>query len=284
MFYNANSKGWIILETKEWLQAELKTIEEWEQDQKGLWFWEKIGRLPFKLLDKLTPAFIQKKIGVLLDEIGQYVQTGGQYLTKEHTILKKLQHYSKNDTLTVDEIASLPLSTMDAVSKELKTNRSQFATIQGATTGIGGIFTLAVDIPVILGLSLKTLQDIAIAYGYDPNEREERIFIIKCLQFSSADVVGKEAILNELANFYKNEQSKSEVISQLQGWREVVYTYRDQFGWKKLLQMVPIAGMVFGALTNRSMINDLAETGMMLYRKRRILERLEDNKEVIENE
>lgn len=284
MLYNANSKGWIILETKEWLQAELKTIEEWEQDQKGLWFWEKIGRLPFKLLDKLTPAFIQKKIGVLLDEIGQYVQTGGQYLTKEHTILKKLQHYSKNDSLTVDEIASLPLSTMDAVSKDLKTNRSQFATIQGATTGIGGIFTLAVDIPVILGLSLKTLQDIAIAYGYDPNEREERIFIIKCLQFSSADVVGKEAILNELANFYKNEQSKSEVISQLQGWREVVYTYRDQFGWKKLLQMVPIAGMVFGALTNRSMINDLAETGMMLYRKRRILERLEGNKEVIEAE
>ncbi len=284
MFYNFNSKGWIIVETKEWLQAELKTIEEWEQDQKGLWFWEKIGRLPFKLLDKLTPAFIQKKIGVLLDEIGQYVQTGGQYLTKEHTILKKLQHYSKNDSLTVDEIASLPLSTMDAVSKDLKTNRSQFATIQGATTGFGGIFTLAVDIPVILGLSLKTLQDIAIAYGYDPNEREERIFIIKCLQFSSADVVGKEAILNELANFYKNEQSKSEVISQLQGWREVVYTYRDQFGWKKLLQMVPIAGMVFGALTNRSMINDLAETGMMLYRKRRILERLEDNKEVIETE
>jgi len=284
MFYNVNSKGWIILETKEWLQAELKTIEEWEQDQKGLWFWEKIGRLPFKLLDKLTPAFIQKKIGVLLDEIGQYVQTGGQYLTKEQTILKKLQHYSKNDSLTVDEIASLPLSTMDAVSKDLKTNRSHFATIQGATTGIGGIFTLAVDIPVILGLSLKTLQDIAIAYGYDPNEREERIFIIKCLQFSSADVVGKEAILNELANFYKNEQSKSEVISQLQGWREVVYTYRDQFGWKKLLQMVPIAGMVFGALTNRSMINDLAETGMMLYRKRRILERLEGNREVIEAE
>jgi hypothetical protein len=39
--------------------------------------------------------------------------------------------------------------------------------------------------------------------------------------------------------------------------------------------MVPIAGIIFGAFTNRSMINDLAETGMMLYQKRRILERLE---------
>jgi hypothetical protein len=266
------------VETKDWLKTELQAIEKWEKDQKGLWFWEKIGRIPFKLLDKVTPAFVQKKIGVLLDELGSFVQTGGQYLTQEKAILEKLRKYSKKDTLTVTDVSSLPLSTMDAVSHELKTNRSKLATIQGATTGIGGIFTLAVDIPVLLGLSLKTIQEIAIAYGYDPKNRAERIFIVKCLQFSSADVVGKQAILNDLSMFYKRDQVPSkEMISQLQGWREVVYTYRDQFGWKKLLQMVPIAGMVFGALTNRSMIHDLAETAMMLYRKRRILERLEDD-------
>lgn len=267
------------METKDWLQAELHAIEKWEQDQKGLWFWEKIGRIPFKLLDKVTPAFIQKKIGVLLDELGSFVQTGGQYLTQEKAILAKLRKHSQNEDMMISDIPSLPLSTMDAVSEELKTNRSNLATVQGATTGIGGIFTLAVDIPVLLGLSLKTLQEISIAYGYDPKNRDERIFIVKCLQFASADVVGKQAILNELSTFYMRDKASSkEMISQLQGWREVVYTYRDQFGWKKLLQMVPIAGMVFGALTNRSMIHDLAEAGMMLYRKRRIIERLEEGK------
>ena len=264
------------METNDWLQKELQSIEKWEKDQKGLWFWERIGRLPFKLLDKITPAFIQKKIGLLLDELGAFVQTGGQYLTQENLILAKLRKHSQNEDMIMSDVSSLPLVTMDAVGEELKTNRSKLATIQGATTGIGGIFTLAVDIPVLLGLSLKTLQEISIAYGYDPKDRDERIFIVKCLQFSSADVVGKQAILNELSTFYKRENAtNNEMISQLQGWREVVYTYRDQFGWKKLLQMVPIAGMVFGALTNRSMIHDLAETGMMLYRKRRILERLE---------
>jgi EcsC protein family len=266
------------VETREWLQTELQAIEKWEQDQKGLWFWEKIGRLPFKLLDKVTPAFIQKKIGVLLDELGTFVQTGGQYLTQEKAILSKLRKHSQDDTISLSTIPTLPLATMDAVSEELKTNRSKLATVQGATTGIGGIFTLAIDIPVLLGLSLKTLQEIAIAYGYDPQNREERVFIVKCLQFSSADIVGKQAILNELSTFYKRDQaSNKEMISQLQGWREVVFTYRDQFGWKKLLQMVPIAGMVFGAITNRSTIHDLAEAGMMLYRKRRILERLENS-------
>lgn len=268
------------METNDWLRTELHAIEKWEQDQRGLWFWEKIGRLPFKLLDKVTPAFIQKKIGVLLDELGSFVQTGGQYLTQEKAILTKLRKHSQNDNITICDVSSLPISTMDAVGHELKKNRSQLATIQGATTGIGGIFTLAVDIPVLLGLSLKTLQEIAIVYGYDPKNRDERIFIVKCLQFASADVVGKQAILNELSTFYKRDKVKNnEMISQLQGWREVVYTYRDQFGWKKLLQMVPIAGMVFGALTNRSMIHDLAESGMMLYRKRRILDRLEESAE-----
>lgn len=44
---------------------------------------------------------------------------------------------------------------------------------------------------------------------------------------------------------------------------------------KRIQGVAGAAGMVFGAITNRSMIHDLAEAGMMLYRKRRILEKLE---------
>ena len=71
-----------------------------------------------------------------------------------------------------------------------------------------------------------------------------------------------------------DESSKREVLSELQGWREVVFSYRDQLGWKKLFQMIPIAGLVFGAFINRSAVNDIAEAGKMLYRKRRLVERL----------
>lgn len=265
-------------ETKEELEKELTIIEKWEKDQKGLWFWERIGRIPFKLLDKLTPDFIQKKLGVMLDEIGSYIQNGGKYLTKEAHILCQLQ--AKNPELNItalEDVSSLPLHIMDSVSQDIKTSGSKLATVQGATTGIGGIFTLAIDIPLLLGMSIKTLQDIAITYGFNPRDRQERIFIVKCLQFTTSDVVGKKALLNELSKMNQTDsQSKREIASELQGWREVVYTYRDQFGWKKLLQMVPVAGIIFGALTNRSMIADIADTGIMLYKKRRILERIQE--------
>ncbi|MEH7419109.1 EcsC family protein [Neobacillus drentensis] len=263
------------METRDELMNELSVIEKWEKDQNDLWIWERLGRLPFKLLDKITPKFIHNKVGSLLEEIGSYVQTGGSYLIKKETIFGKIEKELGKPINNAADIREIPLTTMHKLSMELTEQRKKFVTIQGASTGIGGIFTLAIDIPALMAISLKTLQEIALIHGYDPSEQSERIFIVKCLQFSSADIVGKRAILNELSQYGRAESRSDEMVSQLQGWREVVYTYRDQFGWKKLFQMVPIAGMIFGAFTNRSMINDLAETGMMLYRKRRILERLE---------
>lgn len=162
---------------------------------------------------------------------------------------------------------------MDEVANEIRNSRTNMATIQGATTGVGGLFTLAIDIPILLGLSLKVLQEISLCYGYDPKNKSERIFIVKCLQFTSSDIVGKKAILEDLSTFNQDKQN-NRMISQLQGWREVVTTFRDNFGWKKLFQMIPIAGIIFGAFINRSSIGDVAETGIMLYRKRRIIERI----------
>lgn len=257
------------MDSADFLKSELRKIEKWEKDQKGLWFWEKIGRLPFVLLDKLTPKSIQEKLGTAIDELGGYIQTGGQYLINEDGILKKFD----DEVVSFNQVQAVPISKMDAVAEQIRNSRTNMATVQGATTGIGGIFTLAIDIPLLIGMSLKVLQEVALCYGYDPREKSERIFIVKCLQFASSDIVGKKAILDDLAAFEEKKQN-AQIFSQLQGWREVVMTYRDNFGWKKLFQMIPIAGIIFGAFVNKSLIGDVAETGIMLYRKRRILDRM----------
>ncbi|MDP5272596.1 EcsC family protein [Chengkuizengella axinellae] len=263
------------LETTEQLELMLKEIESWEKEQDDLWFWEKIGRIPFLILDKITPKFIHKKINLILEELGSYIDNGGKYLTSQKQVLKRFSKY--NIDIDVNEMnethSTIPIEIMDRVSQEIRKSHKDIATLQGATTGFGGFITLAIDIPAILGLSLKTLQDIAISYGYDPRNKEERIFIIKCLQFASSDIVGKKAILNDLKNFNSRDKEK-EALSQIQGWREVILVYKDNFGWKKLFQMIPIAGMVFGAFINKQSIEDVAEAGIMLYKKRRIIERL----------
>jgi len=263
------------MENQEQLLSYLQEIEAWEKDQRGLWFWERLGRIPFKILDKMTPSFIQQKLALLVDELGSYIQSGGKYLINEQAMIQKIRKTSSDQNIfTISDIGNIPLEEMIALSDQLQKERVKLATVQGASTGFGGIFTLAIDIPFILGMALKTLQEIAIIHGYDPNDKMERIFIVKCLQFTSADIVGKEAILEELSSMHNSNNVSEKMISQLQGWQEVFFTYRDQMGWKKLFQMVPIAGMIFGAYANKGMMQDVAETGIMLYRKRRIYEKL----------
>lgn len=262
------------IETADYYRSELRLIEKWEQEQKDLFFWEKLGRLPFALLDRITPKFIHEKISTALDELGSYVQSGGRYLiSKEQMYRKFFPNEELDEPLSLERIGKLPLASMDGIAANIIESSSKTATIQGASTGIGGIFTLAIDIPLLLGISLKALQEIAISYGYDPTEQSERIFIVKCLQFASSDIVGKKAILDDLVAFHSDVKS-GQVMSQLQGWREVMLTYRDNFGWKKMFQMIPIAGILFGAYLNRSTLQAVTESGKMMYRKRRILEKL----------
>ena len=262
------------METTAQLEHYLQQIEAWEKDQKGLWFWEKLGRLPFRFLDKVTPRFLQEKLSQIVAELGKYVQTGGQYLVSEKSVLLKVRQATGAPIEKPEDVAHLPIATMTVLTEDLVKSRIKFATVQGASTGFGGLFTLAIDIPAVLGTALKTLQEIAILHGYDPKDEKERIFIVKCLQFASSDIIGKEAILNEISLMHADNLTSQEMISQLKGWHELFMTYRDQYGWKKLFQMVPVAGMIFGAYANKSMIKDVAEVGTMLYRKRRIYERM----------
>ncbi|MFX3624964.1 MAG: EcsC family protein [Ectobacillus sp.] len=257
------------METKQILLEEMQAIQTWEKEQKDLWFWEKLGKIPFAILDKLTPSFLHNKVNSVLEELIHYINTGNKYLINKDATLKKFGALS-----SIEEIRHLPLNEMDQIAKGIIASRKKIATAQGATTGIGGIFTLAIDIPAVLGMSLNVLQEMALCYGYNPEDEKERLFIVKCLQFSSSDLVGKQTILSELQDF-DNRSGKKDSISQIASWREVITVYRDNYGWKKLFQIVPIAGILFGAYLNRKTVEEIAETGMMLYKKRRILERLE---------
>lgn len=93
------------MENREQLEQHLQEIKVWEKDQKDLWFWEKLGRIPFKLLDKMTPVFIQNKIALLVDELGNYIQSGGKYLISEQAMMQKIRnHSSTQHILTIADI------------------------------------------------------------------------------------------------------------------------------------------------------------------------------------
>ncbi|WP_028563638.1 EcsC family protein [Paenibacillus pinihumi] len=273
----------VPLETSEQLHAALTEVTAWEKEQNKLMIWDRLSRLPFKLIDKLMPKIIHDKMGLLLDELGSYIQNGGNYLVAGNKVKNLVASMSRKAGGL--EQGPYSVATMDEAALQLINSGRDTATVQGATTGFGGVFTLAADIPAILGLSLKVIQEIGLCYGYDPTDKTERIFTVKVMQFASSDIVGKQAVLQEL-NLQAGGsgdimEGANNAVSKIQGWREVITVYRDNFGWKKLMQMIPVAGMVFGAYTNRKALEDVGEAARMLYRKRRILARLAETAEEI---
>ncbi|MNB70614.1 EcsC protein family protein [compost metagenome] len=270
-----NTRG-ARLETPEELREALHEISQWEKDQKHLMIWERFTRLPFKILDKLTPRVVHEALGKLLDEIGGFIQNGGNYLVAGRKVGEMIEEASREAGGT--GAGPYPLAVMDEAALRLSKSRSNYAMAQGATTGIGGMFTLAADIPAVLGLSLKAIQEIGLCYGYNPLDKEERIFAVKVMQVASAETASRQAILEELdAEMGIGGElggGEGAAVSKIQGWREVIASYRDSWSSKKLLQVIPVAGMFFGAYTNREMLKSVTETAMMLYRKRRILARL----------
>lgn len=73
------------------LENELKKLKNGKRNSRKHGFGKGSAGQLFKVLDKLTPAFIQDKIGLPLDEIGGFIQNGGQYLTSEKHLIRQFQ-------------------------------------------------------------------------------------------------------------------------------------------------------------------------------------------------
>ncbi|KEZ47392.1 ecsC [Metabacillus indicus] len=139
------------------------------------------------------------------------------------------------------------------------------AAVEGAGTGAGGLLASAADFPLLLGIKMKCLFEIATLYGYDPKQVEERIFLLYVFQlaYSSDDHRRKTFELIE------NWEERKETVKEID-WQTFQQEYRDHIDLVKLLQVMPGIGAVVGGVANYHLVRHLGETAMNCYRLRRL--------------
>ena len=139
--------------------------------------------------------------------------------------------------------------------------------IEGAGTGAGGILIGLTDLPLLLGIKIKLLYELASIYGFDVKDYRERMYILNIFQlaFSSQDHVNKVFAKIENLDEYKN--TLSDDINDLD-WRSFQQEYRDYIDLAKLLQLVPGIGAFVGAYVNNKLVDKLGEYAMYAYRMR----------------
>lgn len=142
------------------------------------------------------------------------------------------------------------------------------AAAEGGLTGAGGFLWSLADLPLLLGIKIKLLQDIAAIYGYNGKKMKEKIFLLLVLQMAfSSDKVRRQT-LNQIIEFDQKYPDAEEGNLAQVDWHTLQQQYRDYIDLAKLLQMMPIIGAVVGTVANYRLVKLLGKTAIQCYRIR----------------
>lgn len=178
------------------------------------------------------------------------------------------------------------LKAADEIAKSYWNWHIVYAATEGGATGATGLLGLAADIPALLTISLRLVQQMGICYGYDVRKEEEREYILQILRTGLAgSIKDKMGFLLGLKQFEQillkvswkkmtESLARKEIskLSTLAAIRQFAKSIGIQLTKRKALQMVPMVGAVSGALFNATFLNDAGRAAYMSYRHRRIAE------------
>ena len=199
-------------------------------------------------LNSYIPEKVHNAITVTIKQMIRGVLFGAKYVTKKPAPVVSLQQ------------------TEEAVQKLIK-NYRHTAAAEGGITGAGGILLGFVDFPVLLGIKLKMLFDIAALYGFDVKDYRERVYMLQIFGLAFSSQEHRQKVYLQIANWEVQKHALPEDINQFD-WRPFQQEYRDYIDLAKLAQLIPGIGAVVGIVANYKLINQLGATAMNAYRMR----------------
>jgi hypothetical protein len=153
-----------------------------------------------------------------------------------------------------------------AVRTRIKYYRNT-AAAEGGITGAGGFLLGLADFPLLLGIKLKLLFDIAALYGHDVRDYHERLYLLHVFQLAFSSQHTRNQTYRRLAAWDSYRHTLPADVNDLD-WRTLQQEYRDYIDLAKMAQLLPVIGAPVGAIANYRLLKQLGETAMNCYRLR----------------
>ena len=230
-----------------------------QQAQKELTAWQKkmlskpslLNNLSKKIQTKINtwiPEKIHKAITVAIKLMIRGVLFGAAHTTAQSLLTGNLQQRE------------------EAVQKKIDWYRNT-AAVEGGITGAGGILLGLADFPILIGLKIKLLFDIAAIYGFDVNDYKERVYLLHIFELSFSSDAHRKNIYTKMIDWEEKRKNLPEDINKFD-WRNFQQEYRDYIDLAKMAQLVPVIGAPVGVLVNYRLIKKLGITAINAYRMR----------------
>ncbi|MCL2015754.1 MAG: EcsC family protein [Defluviitaleaceae bacterium] len=195
-------------------------------------------------IQNLVPQKVQDLITAAIKTMIETVISGSSLLTKEKQALEP--QLSESDFLVERAFAVY----------------YKMAVAQGVGFGLGGFLVNLGDLPALMSIKVKFLFDCCKLYGFNPDEKTERLFMLHVFQLAYCG----DARRLELFPIIKNWDANAQQIEL--DWEKLQIEYRDYMDIAKLLQILPVVGAAAGGAANHSLMKKLKITAMNCYRLR----------------
>lgn len=152
-------------------------------------------------------------------------------------------------------------------------------------TGLGLLGIGLPDIPIFIGVVLKSIYEISLSYGYDYREEQEQYFILKLIEAALASdeqKLGKNLAMDKLIDYLVAEEPLGYDI-ELQ-MRQTADCMAADMVCIKFLQGLPLVGAI-GGPANVIYCKKISDYAKVKYQKRYLLEkqkRVEQNEQIMQ--
>lgn len=198
--------------------------------------------------NRIIPEKVHKGITVVIEKMVKGVLFGAK-----HTTFKLKANRSFMET--------------EARADQLIARYQHTASVEGAVAGSGGfVFGLA-EVPVLIGIKMKLLFDLANVYGFDVKDYKERLYILHIFQLTFSSQGGRRKVYEVIADWENYSRSLPENEDAFD-WRKFQQEYRDYIDLAKMVQLIPYLGAIVGFVVNKRLVGKLGLYAKNCYRMR----------------
>lgn len=223
-------------------------------------FWKREMMQKPSFLNKVTNR-VQKKINSYIpDKVHKGITSAMKAMIK--TVLYGSMHTTTSTPpkeMSLMHRESLVLQKIDGYCKT--------GAAEGGITGAGGFLMSMADFPILIGIKMKLLFEIASLYGFDVKDYRERLYILYIFQLAFSSKQGSTKVFMRIKDWESKRQSLPENPDNFD-WLTFQQEYRDYIDIAKLAQLIPVVGAAVGAVANYQLIKRLGKTAMQAYRMR----------------
>lgn len=230
-------------------QIAYKEVITWQKEMiRNPSFFNRISKRMQTKINSYIPEKIHKVVTTAIKQMIRGVLFGARYTTKQPAAIISLQE-------TEEEI------------QKLITVYKRTASVEGGIIGAGGILLGLAEFPILLGIKLKMLFDLATVYGFDVKDYKERLYILHIFQLAFSSHEHRRQVYEQMLDWDKQKEKLPDDIHQFD-WRSFQQEYRDYIDLAKMAQLIPGIGAVVGIVVNYKLIKKLGQTAMNAYRMR----------------